>query len=176
MTGTVNVCSLPLLSVKYCKICVRYHTGVSGTVKSVSSTTLECQVRHSPETEGNVLSALVLYKQFPEYSQLTDDTYLYFYFIRIQTIVFFPDFQNVFLSHMFSLKKLSPMKNDQYLYTSKHTIRCLTLLCLYPCSKVDHFTHKKDFHTLENYAGCLLQKSCFLNTLELALIFLMSDA
>ena len=40
------------------------------------SMTLKFGVQHSPETEGNVRSTLVLYKKIPEYSQLADETYL----------------------------------------------------------------------------------------------------
>ena len=46
-------------------------------------------LRHSPETEGNVRSTLVLSKKIPEYSQLADETYRNLKPIYIRKNVFF---------------------------------------------------------------------------------------
>ena len=50
-------------------------------------------IRHSPETEVNVRSPLVLSKKNPKYSQLADKTYLNLKYIYIRTNGF-SDFLN----------------------------------------------------------------------------------
>ena len=67
-------------------------------------TAMYIHVRHSPETEGNVRSTLVLYKKIPEYSQLADETYLNLKPIYIRKNVFFGFSNFSFFGTFFCLK------------------------------------------------------------------------